>query len=130
MALNASMEKIATQLKEDKTESKKTNIVKHKEPLELSDLEIEKLLYNSKNIETLEEVFELSDIGFFKEDEIKPETDGYYCGICFEGTTPNFDIQSSGSFLFNKIEDDKGRKNTQSVEFKNLKKTCEESSCF
>ena len=90
------MEKIATQLKEDKTESKKLNIVKHKEPLELSDLEIEKLLYNSKNIETLEEVFELSDIGFLKEDEVKLETDGYYCGICFEGTTPNFDIQSSG----------------------------------
>ena len=59
------MEKIATQLKEDKTESKKTNIVKHKESLELSDLEIEKLLYNSKNIETLGEAFELSDIGFF-----------------------------------------------------------------
>ena len=90
------MEKIATQLKEDKTESKKLNIVKHNKPLELSDFEIEKLLYNSKNIETLEEVFELSDIGFLKEDEVKLETDGYYCSICFEGTTPNFDIRSSG----------------------------------
>jgi len=38
-------------LKEDKTESKKLNIVKHKEPLELSGFEIEKLLYNSKDIE-------------------------------------------------------------------------------
>ena len=60
----------------------------------LSDFEIEKLLYNSKNIETLGEAFELSNIGFFKEDKVKPETDVYYCSICFEGTTPNFDIQS------------------------------------
>ena len=83
---------------------------------------IKTLLCNSNHIETLEEVFELSDIGFLKEDEVKPETDGYYCGICFEGTTPNFDIQSSGSFLFNKIEDDKGIRNAQSAVFMNLKK--------
>ena len=76
------------------------------------------------DIEELEELFVTENLNIKKEYGVMEETDGYYCDTCFEGTKPEFSIQSSGAFKFDRVENRKlesdGAK--QSREFLNLKK--------
>ena len=71
------------------------------------EINIEQLLIqitHCTDIEDLEELFVTESLNIKKEYDVMEETDGCYCDTCFEGTKPEFSIQSSGAFKFNRVE--------------------------
>ena len=89
--------------------------------LELMD-DIDLLLERSKSVAELESV--LVKIGVKKESDVDIGTDGYFCGICHDGSKPNWKCKDkvAGVFRLEKGDDvQKSGDENQSRQLRNLK---------
>ena len=82
------IEKVVGKLSKDKLESERK--LRKRNPDELiehTDEEINNLINTRKSIDSLEDAFELQDIGILKEADIKPGIDGYFCRPARQAST-------------------------------------------
>ena len=86
-----------TSLKEGvqkKVSKDQNNIINGQPQMEKRDEDLNKLIHNCKDIESLEIAFTVKDVDIIKEEYVKPGMNGYYCITCNQGTKPNFENKS------------------------------------
>ena len=79
--------------------------------------QVDKKFKESSTIKELEVV--LDSFQFLKREDIKEGVDGYFCGLCFDGSEPNWESgQIAGAFKYSKTEE---KEELQSRNLRNLK---------
>ena len=80
--------------------------------------DVDKMFRESSTVGELENI--LSRVNFKKVQDVKEGVDGFYCGLCFDGSDPNWDSipkNTAGAFKYIKSEE----KSVQAANLKNLK---------
>ena len=115
------LEKVLVSLSSSKQSASSSGESSNLDKVEKSDEDLNNLIHNCKDIESLEHAIKVEDIEIIKEEDVKPGLDGYYCNLCCQGTKPNFETQSNGVFTVDKVEAKKAKDKNQSRAFLNLK---------